>query len=154
MQIGAPSRTHIRRYHDLMDEVKAEAERINRRFQTERLEAHRVPGASITAIDEILPYYRAADVCLVTSLHDGMNLVAKEYVAAQDAETGRADPEPLRGASHELVDALVVNPYDTEAAGRRDPPRAGDVSRGAPRADEPDARLCSRTQYLSLGRQT
>src|SRR6202045_1165937 len=75
VQIGAPSRTHIKRYHDLLAEVEAEAERINWRFQggkwkpivfLKRQHSHQ----------EIEPYYRAADLCLVTSLHDGMNLVA------------------------------------------------------------------------------
>ena len=88
MQIGAPSRTHIKRYQDLMAEVEEEAERINRRFRTgdwkpivflKRHHSH----------EEIQPYYRAADVCLVTSLHDGMNLVAKEYVAARRTSRAR-----------------------------------------------------------------
>ncbi len=113
VQVGAPSRTHIRRYHDLMDEIKAEVDRINRRFQTgdwrpivflARHHSHR----------EILPYYRTADVCLVTSLHDGMNLVAKEFVAAQTGERGALILSRFAGAAHELVDALHVNPYDTE----------------------------------------
>ena len=113
VQVGAPSRTHIRRYQDLMDEVKAEIERINRRFQTPEWR----PVAFLPehhSHREILPYYRTADVCLVTSLHDGMNLVAKEFVAAQDAETGALILSRFAGASHELVDALQVNPYDTE----------------------------------------
>jgi trehalose 6-phosphate synthase len=80
VQIGAPSRTHIQRYHDLLAEAEAEADRINWRFQTgdwkpivflKRHHSHK----------EIEPYYKAADVCLVTSLHDGMNLVAKEFVS-------------------------------------------------------------------------
>jgi trehalose 6-phosphate synthase len=113
VQIGAPSRTHIRRYHDLMEEVEAEAERINRRFRTgawkpivfvKRHHSH----------EEIQPYYRAADFCLVTSLHDGMNLVAKEYVAARHDERGALILSRFAGASHELADALVVNPYDTD----------------------------------------
>ena len=83
VQIGAPSRTHIKRYQDLMDEVTAEVERINRRFQTDGWKPI-VFLAQHHSHSEILPYYRSADVCLVTSLHDGMNLVAKEYVAAQD----------------------------------------------------------------------
>jgi trehalose 6-phosphate synthase len=63
---------------------------------------------------QILPYYRSADVCLVTSLHDGMNLVAKEYIAAQTEDQGVLVLSRFAGASHELVDALDVNPYDTE----------------------------------------
>src|ERR1700738_3130954 len=87
VQIGAPSRTHIKRYHDLLAEVEAEAERINWRFQggkwkpivfLKRQHSHQ----------EIEPYYRAADLCLVTSLHDGMNLVAKEFLAARRDERG------------------------------------------------------------------
>ncbi len=64
--------------------------------------------------EEIIPYYRAADLCLVTSLHDGMNLVAKEFVAARDDEEGALILSQFTGASRELRDALIVNPYDTE----------------------------------------
>jgi alpha,alpha-trehalose-phosphate synthase [UDP-forming] len=114
VQVGAPSRTHIRRYQELMDEVKVEVERINKRFQTPEWRPI-VFLAQHHSHREILPYYRTADVCLVTSLHDGMNLVAKEFVAAQEAETGALILSRFAGAAHELVDALQVNPYDTEA---------------------------------------
>ncbi len=63
---------------------------------------------------EIAPYYKAADLCLVTSLHDGMNLVAKEFVAARSDEQGALILSNFTGASRELHDALTVNPYDTE----------------------------------------
>jgi trehalose 6-phosphate synthase len=113
VQIGAPSRIHIKRYRDLLAEVEEEAERINRRFRT---------GAwrPIVFLNqrhshaEIQPYYREADVCLVTSLHDGMNLVAKEYVVARKDEQGSLILSRFAGASHELADALMVNPYDTD----------------------------------------
>ena len=113
VQIGAPSRTHIKRYHDLLEEVEAEAERINRRFQTanwkpiiflKRQHSHH----------EIERYYRAADLCLVTSLHDGMNLVAKEFLAARDDEDGVLVLSCFTGAARELRDALLVNPYDID----------------------------------------
>ena len=113
VQIGAPSRTHIKRYHDLLAEAEAEAERINWRFQTadwkpivflKRHHSHK----------EIEPYYRAADVCLVTSLHDGMNLVAKEFTATRDDEQGALILSRFTGAARELRDALIVNPYDAE----------------------------------------
>jgi trehalose-6-phosphate synthase len=68
--------------------------------------------------EEIQPYYRAADFCLVTSLHDGMNLVAKEYVAARDDGQGALILSRFTGASHELPDALIVNPYDTDELAR------------------------------------
>jgi trehalose-6-phosphate synthase len=113
VQIGAPSRSEIRRYHDLMIEVEQEAERINRRFQTSEWR----PIILLTrhhSRAEILPYYQHADLCMVTSLHDGMNLVAKEYVAARSDDQGVLILSRFTGACHELVDALVVNPYDTE----------------------------------------
>lgn len=112
VQIGSPSRTPIPRYHDLMEEVIQEADRINRRFQTSDwkpivfLNRHH-------SHQEILPYYRTADLCMVTSLHDGMNLVAKEFVASRDDLQGVLILSRFAGASHELSDALAVNPYDT-----------------------------------------
>jgi trehalose 6-phosphate synthase len=112
-QIGAPSRTHIKRYHDLLAEVEAAADRINWRFQSGKwkpivfLKRHH-------SHEQIAHFYRAADFCLVTSLHDGMNLVAKEFVAARDDEQGVLLLSVFTGASRELRDALIVNPYDTE----------------------------------------
>src|SRR5215471_8148868 len=113
VQIGAPSRTHIKRYHDLQAEIEAEVERINWRFRAdqwkpiillERQHSHQ----------EIEPYYRAADLCLVTSLHDGMNLVAKEFVATRQDERGVLILSCFTGAARELRDALQVNPYDID----------------------------------------
>ncbi len=113
VQIGAPSRSTIKRYHDLQVEVEAEAERINRRFQTskwkpivllKRQHSHK----------EIQRYYRTADLCMVTSLHDGMNLVAKEFVAARHDEQGVLVLSRFTGAARELPDAVLVNPYDIE----------------------------------------
>ena len=113
VQIGAPSRTHIKRYHDLLGEVEAEADRINWRFQSDkwkpivflkRQHSHK----------EIAAYYRAADLCMVTSLHDGMNLVAKEFLAARRDERGVLILSQFTGAARELRDALLVNPYDID----------------------------------------
>jgi alpha,alpha-trehalose-phosphate synthase [UDP-forming] len=114
VQIGAPTRSSIPRYHDFMVEVESEASRINARFATNGWK----PIALLTrhhSHKEILPYYRAADLCMVTSLHDGMNLVAKEFVAARDDEQGALILSQFTGAMRELPDALIVNPYDTEA---------------------------------------
>ena len=113
VQIGAPSRTHIRRYHDLVDEVTQEAERINRKFRTSNWRPI-ILLAQHHNHEQIQQYYRAADLCLVTSLHDGMNLVAKEYVAARSDQQGVLILSRFAGASHELSDALLVNPYDTD----------------------------------------
>ena len=112
VQIGVPSRTRIKRYQDLITEVEEEAERINRRFRSGSWKPIVLLNWHHTR-DEILPYYQAADFCLVTSLHDGMNLVAKEYVAARQDEQGALILSCFTGASHELADALIVNPYDT-----------------------------------------
>ena len=113
VQIGAPSRTSIPRYHDLVAEVEAEAARINARFQCGDWRPI-VLLARHHSHSEILPYFRAADFCMVTSLHDGMNLVAKEFVAARADEEGALILSQFTGASRELRDALLVNPYDTE----------------------------------------
>jgi trehalose-6-phosphate synthase/uncharacterized membrane protein affecting hemolysin expression len=113
VQIGAPSRTEIQRYHDFSQELEAEAARINARFQT----ADWKPIALLTrhhSHEEILPYYRAADLCMVTSLHDGMNLVAKEFIAAREDEEGALILSQFTGAARELRDAIIVNPYDVE----------------------------------------
>ena len=113
VQVGAPSRTHIKRYSDLLAEVDAEAERINWRFKEGKwkpivlLKRHH-------SHQEIDLLYRAVDLCMVTSLHDGMNLVAKEFVAARDDEQGVLILSQFTGAARELRDALIVNPYDTE----------------------------------------
>jgi trehalose 6-phosphate synthase len=96
-----------------LNEVDREAERINEEYQTKRwkpivfLKKHH-------SHKEIEPLYRAADLCMVTSLHDGMNLVAKEFIAAREDEDGVLILSQFAGASRELRDALVVNPYDSE----------------------------------------
>ncbi len=111
VQIGAPSRTHLKPYHDLLVEVESEAARINHRFQTSnwkpiiflnRQHSHR----------EIERYYRAADLCVVSALHDGMNLVAKEFLASRNDEDGVLVLSRFTGAARELRDSLLVNPYD------------------------------------------
>ena len=112
-QIGAPSRTHIKRYHDFLADVQAEAERINWRFQTGKWKPIIFLNRQHSHV-EIDRYYRAADVCLVTSLHDGMNLVAKEFIAARDDDQGVLILSRFTGAARELRDAVLVNPYDIE----------------------------------------
>jgi len=111
VQIGAPSRTDIGRYKNFLDEVTAEAERINAHFRAGGwkpivlLKKHH-------SHEEIARYYHAASLCMVTSLHDGMNLVAKEFAAARSDERGVLILSTFAGAAHELPDALLVNPYD------------------------------------------
>jgi trehalose 6-phosphate synthase len=113
LQIAAPSRMHIKRYHDLMAEVEAQAEKINWRFRSGNWQ----PIAFLKrqhSHAEIQRYYRSADLCLVTSLHDGMNLVAKEFVAARHDDDGVLILSRFTGAARELRDAVLVNPYDIE----------------------------------------
>jgi trehalose 6-phosphate synthase len=113
VQIAAPSRTRIPSYIDLSRKVEEIVERINARFQT----ANWRPVVLVErqcSHEEVGRWYRAADVCLVTSLHDGMNLVAKEYLAARDDEEGVLILSKFTGAAVELRDALIVNPYDID----------------------------------------
>ncbi len=117
VQIGAPSRTDIERYKNFLDEVSAEAERINTRFQTPRWKPI-VFRKKHHSHEEISRFYRAASFCMVTSLHDGMNLVAKEFVAAREDERGVLILSTFAGAAHELSDALLVNPYDISQLAR------------------------------------
>jgi trehalose 6-phosphate synthase len=114
VQIAAPSRTRIPSYEALRLQVGETVERINQRFQTPTWKP-------ILYIDrqcshaEVDQWYRAAQVCLVTSLHDGMNLVAKEYIASRQDEDGALVLSKFTGAATELLDAFIVNPYDIEA---------------------------------------
>ncbi len=111
VQIAAPSRTRIPSYADLRRRVQETVDRINALYQT-------VHWRPIVLIErqcnhqEVNHWYRAADICLVTSLHDGMNLVAKEFVAARDDDDGVLVLSRFTGAAVELRDALLVNPYD------------------------------------------
>ncbi|WP_245632377.1 alpha,alpha-trehalose-phosphate synthase (UDP-forming) [Edaphobacter aggregans] len=114
IQIGAPTRSRIKRYADFQAEVKAEAERINERFKRGKWKAIVFQNREHTH-EEVQRYYRAAHLCMVTSLHDGMNLVAKEYVAARQDERGVLILSRFTGAARELHDAIIVNPYDIES---------------------------------------
>jgi trehalose 6-phosphate synthase len=114
VQMGAPSRTEIREYRDLNDEIDRLAEQIN--------DKHRAgdwkPIILVRAhhgVEDIFAGYRAASVCVVSSLHDGMNLVAKEFVAARDDRQGVLILSLFTGAARELPDAVLVNPYATDA---------------------------------------
>jgi trehalose 6-phosphate synthase len=93
--------------------VQALADEINGRYPDAKhppivlLAEHHEP-------DAVYEYHRAADLCFVSSLHDGMNLVAKEFVAARDDEQGVLILSQFAGASRELPEALIVNPYDAD----------------------------------------
>jgi trehalose 6-phosphate synthase len=114
-QLAAPSRTRIPRYQQLNDTVEEIALRVNQRFSRGGyrpivlLRAHHEPPT-------VYRYFRAADLCYVSSLHDGMNLVAKEFVASRDDLRGVLVLSQFTGAARELTEALVVNPYDLDEA--------------------------------------
>lgn len=117
IQIAAPSRTGITPYQNLEAEVRALAERINGRFSQGaykpiylKIEHH--------GPEQVFSYYRGCEICMVTSLHDGMNLVAKEFVASRDDERGVLILSQFTGAARELQEALKVNPYDIDQCAR------------------------------------
>ncbi len=111
IELGAPSRTLIPKYQEFMNEIEKEVERINEKFKVKNWQAILFLKKHHSH-EEIAPFYRFSDVCLVTSLHDGMNLVAKEFVHAREDEKGVLVLSEFTGAARELKDALIVNPYD------------------------------------------
>ena len=114
IQIGAPTRSRIKRYADFQTEVESEANRINARFKRGKWKPIVLQNRQHSH-HEVQRYYRAAHLCMVTSLHDGMNLVAKEYIAARRDERGVLILSQFTGAARELHDAIIVNPYDIQA---------------------------------------
>ena len=115
LQVASPSRTRIERYSRLNTDVEQLVAQINDKHATDRWRPIAFHHQHTEPAD-VYRYYRAADLCYVSSLHDGMNLVAKEYVAARDDEQGVLVLSRFAGASRELTEALVVNPYDIEEA--------------------------------------
>ncbi|MCL4315720.1 MAG: trehalose-6-phosphate synthase [Gammaproteobacteria bacterium] len=112
VELGAPSRTHLRRYRDHIALLEALADEINWKYQTNGWKPIHFLAAHHDA-KTVHAFLRMAPMCIVSSLHDGMNLVAKEYVAAQESE-GVLILSEFAGAARELADALIINPYDTE----------------------------------------
>jgi trehalose 6-phosphate synthase len=131
VQMGSPSRSQIPAYRLLAEQLEAAVNRVNERFGDPRYETSG-GGSSDNAVaakdvykpivflaqhhewDEIQYFYQIGDVCLVTSLHDGMNLVAKEYVWCQRPDRGALVLSKFTGAARELNDAFIINPYSNE----------------------------------------
>lgn len=113
VQVGAPSRTLIKSYSDTVSAVENEAARINQRFKAKNWKAILLLKRHHSH-EEITPFYSSADFCMVTSLHDGMNLVAKEFVASRSQNDGSLILSRFAGASQELQGAIIINPYDIE----------------------------------------
>jgi trehalose 6-phosphate synthase len=112
VQVAAPTRTKLESYRRLQEEAIELAGNINERHGNGSYQPvmliirHHEPR-------EVFELFRAADICVVSSLHDGMNLVAKEFVAARDDDAGVLILSQFAGASRELAAALLINPYDS-----------------------------------------
>jgi trehalose 6-phosphate synthase len=111
--LGAPSRTHIRRYRELIAELESLADEINWKFKTDAWKPLRFLVAHHDAAT-VHAFMHLSSICIVSALHDGMNLVAKEYVATKAEGDGTLILSEFAGAARELSDALIINPYDTE----------------------------------------
>ena len=115
LQVAAPTRSKLGAYQEIRREAETLAQSINAKFWSPEYKPiilevrHYEP-------DEVFELFRAADICIVNSLHDGMNLVAKEFVAARDDEQGVLILSTFAGASRELMEALIVNPFDARAS--------------------------------------
>lgn len=113
IQIAAPTRSAIAQYQHFESDVKALAQKINTRFGSEGyapiilLAEHHEP-------EQVFEYFRGSEVCFVSSLHDGMNLVSKEFVASRNDEEGVLILSQFAGAAKELPEALIVNPYNID----------------------------------------
>jgi trehalose 6-phosphate synthase len=111
IQIAAPTRSTIPAYQNFESEVRRTAAEINSRFGTQ---TYSPIILKVKHPEDVFRYFRAADVCLVTSIADGMNLVAKEFIATRDDESGVLILSMFAGASKEMLEALIINPYDIE----------------------------------------
>jgi trehalose 6-phosphate synthase len=112
-QVGAPSRIHIPAYRDLNESLEALAAEINWRHGTDEWRPILFINEHFNAA-QIYALYQMATACVVSSLHDGMNLVAKEFVASRSDQLGSLILSQFTGAARELPDALLINPYDVE----------------------------------------
>ena len=113
VQVAAPTRGALEEYQAFQQRIHAVVRRINERFARDGRDVVRLL-ASHHEHDAVNRLYRAADLCLVTSLHDGMNLVCKEFVAARNDEQGVLVLSRFAGAARDLPEAIIVNPYHVE----------------------------------------
>jgi len=113
VQIAVPSRVHLDEYQDMIDQIEKMVEDINWKYS----QGHWSPIIYIKKhhdFREIIPFYKMADLCIVSSLHDGMNLVAKEYISSKTDMNGILILSRFTGSARELEQALLINPYDIE----------------------------------------
>ncbi|HSD39945.1 MAG TPA: trehalose-6-phosphate synthase [Rhodocyclaceae bacterium] len=114
IQIAAPSRSGIVEYQHHAEQVRQLVECINERFSRPGTPPPILLKVEHHDASQVYAYYRAAEFCFVSSLHDGMNLVAKEFIAARDDEQGVLVLSQFTGAARELPEALIINPYDAD----------------------------------------
>ena len=117
VQVAEPSRGSLPAYQEIRRQVTTASDRVNRRFGGDRVAPIRLLEAHHEA-DAVYRFYRAADVCYVNSLRDGMNLVAKEFVSARHDERGVLVLSTLAGAAQQLRAALLIDPHDIAGAAR------------------------------------
>ena len=113
LQMGVMSRIHITRYKELNDEINTLVEQINWKHSTDDWQPIIMVRRHLS-FKELLAFYRVGDMCVVSSLHDGMNLVAKEFVSSRCDEDGVLILSQFTGAARELQDVVLINPYDRE----------------------------------------
>lgn len=113
IQLGAPSRIHIEAYKEINDEIEALVDDINWKYHKHNWNPVIFRG-EYHNMNEIIAYYKLANICIVSSLHDGMNLVAKEFIAAQNDINGILLLSRFTGSARELQESILINPYDTE----------------------------------------
>jgi len=113
IQVGEMSRIHIPRYKELNDRLNKLVEEINWKHSTDAWDPIIFTRRHLS-YHEIIALYRLADVCVVSSLHDGMNLVAKEFVSSRSDTDGMLVLSRFTGSARELTDAVLINPYDRE----------------------------------------
>jgi trehalose 6-phosphate synthase len=113
LQVGVITRLHIKKYKELNDEINALVEEINWKYGV----PHWTPVIFIRrqfSLTELIALYRISTAAVVSSLHDGMNLVAKEYVSSQSGRKGMLILSQFTGAARELTEAILINPYDCD----------------------------------------
>ena len=150
--VATPSRTELIPYQTLESDVLASVREINERYGTSEWEPIVLVHENVHA-ELLAAIYRAADLCLVSSLQDGMNLVAKEFVAAQVDEHGVLVLSRFTGAAEEIEQAVLINPFNV--AGFADGIRAAlEMARGrATSTHARDARAAASVHHLRLARK-
>ena len=152
LQLGPLSRIHIPQYRTYNDEIYRRMLDINEKWKRKEWEPIILHKKHLS-LEEILPYYRAADFCIVSSIHDGMNLVAKEFVASRHDEQGVLVLSRFTGSARDLEQALLDQSNRYRAIRRRYQASHGDACGPAGRTHEKDEGVLKGKQCLPLGRK-